>query len=277
MPMKRTVFFVSDSTGITAETLGESLLAHFDQIEFEKVVFPYIDTPEKAHAAVDRINQAADRDGAPPVIFDTVVNEPIRAIIAESRGYLLDIFSMFLPVLDKALSIKHNLNVGRGEKATDSQSYQNRINAVHYALDNDDGGNIKRYDEADLILVGVSRSGKTPTSLYLALQSGIYSANYPLTEEDLNSGMLPKPLQAYRHKLFGLTIDPARLVAIREERRPNSRYASITQCEDEIRMAKALFSRHQIPFLDTTHISVEEIATRILLETGLRRQGKSVV
>lgn len=275
--MKRTVFFVSDSTGITAETLGDSLLAHFDQLEFEKVVFPYIDNLEKAHAAVDRINQAAERDGAPPIIFDTVVNEPIRAIIAESRGYILDIFSMFLPVLDKALSIKHNLNVGRGEKAADTQNYQTRINAVHYALDNDDGGNVKRYDQADLILVGVSRSGKTPTCLYLALQSGIYAANYPLTEDDLHGNQLPKPLQAHRHKLFGLTINPERLVAIREERKPNSRYASITQCEDEIRMAKALFSRHQIPFLDTTHISVEEIATRILLETGLRRQGKSVV
>jgi regulator of PEP synthase PpsR (kinase-PPPase family) len=275
--MKRTVFFVSDSTGITAETLGDSLLAHFDQIEFEKVVFPYIDNEDKARAAVDRINQAADRDGAPPIIFDTVVNEPIRAIIGESRGYLLDIFSMFMPVLDKALSIKHNPNVGKGEKAIDTKNYQKRINAVHYALDNDDGGNIHRYDQADLILVGVSRSGKTPTCLYLALQSGIYAANYPLTEEDLNNGLLPKPLQPYRNKLFGLTIEPDRLVAIREERRPNSRYASLTQCEDEIRMAKALFSRHQIPYLDTTHISVEEIATRILLETGLRRQGKSVV
>jgi len=275
--MKRTVFFISDSTGITAETLGDSLLAHFDQLEFEKVVFPYTDTPEKAHAAVDRINQAADRDGAPPIVFDTVVYEPIRAIIAESRGYILDIFSMFLPVLDKALSIKHNLNVGRGDKATDNQNYQNRINAVHYALDNDDGGNINRYDQADLILVGVSRSGKTPTCLYLALQSGIYAANYPLTEDDLHGSSLPKPLQAHRNKLFGLTIEPRRLVAIREERKPGSRYASITQCEDEIRMAKSLFSRHQIPFLDSTHISVEEIATRILLETGLRRQGKSVV
>jgi regulator of PEP synthase PpsR (kinase-PPPase family) len=277
MTIKRTVFFLSDSTGITAETLGESLLAHFDQIEFEKVVFPYTDTPEKAHAAVDRINQAAERDGAPPIIFDTVVNEPIRAIIAQSQGYLLDIFSMFLPVLDKALSIKHNLNVGRGEKATDTVAYQNRINAVNYALHNDDGGHSHHYDQADLILVGVSRSGKTPTCLYLALQSGIYAANYPLTEDDLQGSQLPKSLQAYRHKLFGLTIEPARLVAIREERRPNSRYSSITQCEDEIRTAKALFGRHQIPYIDTTHISIEEIATRILLETGLRRQGKSVV
>ena len=268
--MKRTAFFISDSTGITAETLGRSLLAQFDDIDFEKVVLPFIDTAEKAHVAVGRINDAGDRDGAPPIIFDTVVNQSIRAIIAGSNAVLMDIFSTFLAPLERALDTKSSFAVGRGHSATADLIYQKRISAVQYALDNDDGARINRYDQAQLILIGVSRSGKTPTCLYMAMQHGVYAANYPLTEEDLDSGQLPRPLQAHREHLYGLTIDPERLAAIRNERRANSRYANVSQCEDELRMAERLFERNRIPVINTTHISVEEIATKILVDLGLR-------
>lgn len=268
--MKRTAFFLSDSTGITAETLGRALLAQFDNIVFDKVVLPFIDTVEKANVAVGRINDAAQRDGAPPIIFDTVVNQQIRAIIANSNAVLLDIFSTFLSPLEQALGVRSSFAVGRGHTASADLIYQKRIDAVQYALDNDDGARINRYDQAQLILVGVSRSGKTPTCLYMAMQHGVYAANYPLTEEDLDSGELPKPLQPHRDKLYGLTIDPERLAAIRNQRRANSRYADTSQCEDEVRMAMRLFARNQIRSINTTHISIEEIATKVLVDLGLR-------
>jgi regulator of PEP synthase PpsR (kinase-PPPase family) len=268
--MKRTAFFISDSTGITAETLGRSLLAQFDNIEFEKVVLPFIDTVDKALVAIDRINEAARRDGIRPIIFDTVVNEEIRHMIAGANAVLMDIFSTFLVPLERELGTQSNLAVGRGHSAAADLIYQKRISAVQYALDNDDGARINRYDQAQLILVGVSRSGKTPTCLYMAMQHGVYAANYPLTEEDLDSGQLPKPLQTHRQRLYGLTIDPERLAAIRNERRANSRYANVSQCEDEVRLAERLFERNRIPVINTTHISVEEIATKILVDLGLR-------
>jgi regulator of PEP synthase PpsR (kinase-PPPase family) len=268
--MNRTAFFISDSTGITAETLGQSLLAQFDNIEFDKIVLPFVDTADKARRAVDRINDAARRDGAKPIIFDTIVNHDVRAIIATSDGILLDIFATFLARLEQALGSASNFMVGRGHNTSTDRSYQKRIEAVHYALENDDGARINRYDQAQLILIGVSRCGKTPTCLYMAMQHGVYAANYPLTEEDLERGQLPRPLQAHRAKLYGLTIQPERLAVIRNERRANSRYANISQCEDEVRQALRLFERSQIPCIDTTHISIEEIATKILVETGLR-------
>lgn len=270
--MKRTAFFISDSTGITAETLGQSLLAQFDHIEFDKIVLPFVDTVEKAQRAADRINDAADRDGAPPIIFDTIVNHQIRDIVRASNGLLLDIFSTFLASMEKALGVKSTFTVGRGHLNSSDRAYEQRIDAVHYALANDDGAQVTHYDQAQLILVGVSRCGKTPTCLYMAMQHGIYAANYPLTEEDLERGQIPKPLQNERRKLYGLTINPERLAAIRNERRANSRYAHIAQCEDEVRMAEALFDRVGIRYIDTTHISIEEIATKILVATGLRER-----
>jgi hypothetical protein len=268
--MKRTAFFISDSTGITAETLGQSLLSHFDSIEFEKITLPFVDSEEKAHSAVTKINAAFIADGAQPIIFDTVVENKISAIIAASEGFVVDVFSSFLSPLEKALDSKCNYYVGRRRIATLDKTYANRINAVNYALDNDDGARVNRYNDAQVILIGVSRSGKTPCCLYLAMQSGIYAANYPLTEEDLDSRELPKPLQAYKDKIFGLTIHPERLSAIRNERRSDSRYASITQCEDEIRKAEMLLQRFNIPYIDTTHASIEEIATRILVAADLK-------
>lgn len=268
--MRRSAFFVSDSTGITVETLGKSLLAQFENLEFDKTVLPFVDTPEKAHLAVGRINDAGERDGAPPVLFDSIVNEQIRTIIAGSNAVVMDIFSTFLEPLERALNAKSALTVGRGHKRDTELHYQQRIAAVNYAMDNDDGARINHYDQAQLILIGVSRCGKTPSCLYMAMQHGVFAANYPLTDEDLEHGHIPKPLQAHRDKLYGLTIDPQRLAAIRHERRPDSRYANIGKCEDEVRMARSLFERNGIRYIDSTHVSIEEIATKIFAEKGLR-------
>lgn len=270
--MKRTAFFISDGTGITSETLGRSLLAQFASIEFEQITIPYVDNADLARQVVARINKQAETDGIEPVIFDTIVDSSIREIIAASKGILIDVFGSFLHPLEQALGVSSTFSVGRSHSIVDDRSYKIRIDAVHFALDNDDGARTRHYDQADVILIGVSRSGKTPTCLYLALQFGIKAANYPLTEDDLDDIVLPKVLQNHRQKLFGLSIDPERLAAIREERKSNSKYASINQCTQEVRGAEALYNRFGIPFINSTHASIEEISTKIISSAGLRRR-----
>lgn len=269
--MKRSAFFVSDSTGITAEAVGESLLSHFPNIEFERHSLPYIDSENKAQQAARDIDAAALRDGQAPLVFVSLISEPVRAIINAANGFSVDVINAFLAPLEQALGISASENVGRPKVATADPHYSRRIEAINFAQDNDDGSRVHRYSEADIILIGVSRSGKTPTCLYLALQFGIFSANYPITEEDLESMRLPEPLQAHREKLFGLTIDAERLASIRNERLADSRYASLQQCEMEVAEAESLFRRCRIPCIDTTDCSIEEISTRILLETGIQR------
>ncbi len=269
--MKYTAYFISDSTAITAETLGNSLLSRFGSIEFDKQVKPYVDDNYKAQRLVDEINQLHADTPNKPILVLSVVKQQIREIFFQCDGLVLDIFGSFLDPLSDFLEKSPEDSVGKSHAMQTNTGYEQRIHAVHYALDNDDGARFIEYERADVILVGVSRSGKTPTCLYLGLQYGVYAANYPLTPEDLEYGQLPKALRPYRQKLFGLTIDAERLANIREERRANSRYASLTQCEDELRMAEQLMRRSQILTLNTTSISVEEISTRIIARLGLKR------
>ncbi|MCM2972625.1 posphoenolpyruvate synthetase regulatory kinase/phosphorylase PpsR [Larsenimonas suaedae] len=273
--MTRTAFFISDGTGITAETLGRSLLSQFENIEFNQITKPYIDTLEKAHALVELIESTAERDGVQPIVIDTIVDQTVRNIVAKANAFQIDIFSTFLAPLEDELETHSTYTVGRTHAIGQDDVYMHRIEAVNFALDNDDGARTYQYEEADIILVGVSRCGKTPTSLYLALQFGIRAANYPLTDDDLDDNgslSLPASLMKHRHKLFGLTIDIRRLTAIRTERRPDSRYCSMDQCMREVEQAEALYRRHGIPFIDTTRFSIEEISTRMMNETGLQRR-----
>ncbi|WP_447895854.1 MULTISPECIES: posphoenolpyruvate synthetase regulatory kinase/phosphorylase PpsR [unclassified Vreelandella] len=273
--MKRTAFFISDGTGITAESLGRSLLAQFSGVEITMLTKPYIDSVEKAQALANIIDATANRDGQRPIIIDTIVDQEIRDVIRQAQGFKVDVFSTFLAPLEQELETHSSYSVGRTHAIGSDDVYMDRIHSVHFALDNDDGARTHQYDQADVILVGVSRCGKTPTSLYLALQFGIRAANYPITEDDLDedgSLKLPRVLAPHRHKLFGLTIDPRRLSAIRNERRPNSRYSSIDQCVQEVEQASALYRTLGIPFIDTTRFSIEEISTRMIAETGLTRR-----
>ncbi|MGB0468258.1 MAG: posphoenolpyruvate synthetase regulatory kinase/phosphorylase PpsR [Pontibacterium sp.] len=270
--MKRTAFFISDGTGITAEALGNSLLAQFEAITFEKVTLPYIDNMEKAQAAVKKINAACVNDDERPIIFDTIVNKDIRSIISHCDGFKIDVFSAFLSPLENELKTRSSYSVGGSHAIGEGNRYKARIESVNYAIDNDDGGRIQQYDKADIILLGVSRSGKTPTCLYMAMQFGIRAANYPLTEEDLLHHKLPELLEKYRHKLYGLTIEPFQLSAIRQERRPNSRYASLDQCDMEVRTVEKIFRQDHIRMINTTTFSIEEIATRIMADAGLQRR-----
>jgi regulator of PEP synthase PpsR (kinase-PPPase family) len=269
---RRTVFFVSDQTGVTAETMGHSLLTQFDGQAFRQVTLPFISTVEKALEAVQKINATARTEGVRPVIFSTLVQEDLREVIKRAEGLFLDFFDAFLGPLEIELKLKSSRAQGKAHGMQDIGAYTLRINATNFALANDDGAVTRDYEQADLILVGVSRSGKTPTCLYMALQYGIFAANYPLADEDFEAGRLPAMLMRHERKLYGLTIAPERLQQIRHERKPNSRYSSPAQVDYELRAAEALFKRHGIPYINTTETSIEEIASRILDKTGLERR-----
>ncbi len=262
--MKRTVFFVSDHTGITAEAMGQSLLSQFENLAFDCKQYPFMDSLTKAHKLVEKINQSAAESGLQPLVFSTLVDRTLRNHLQQSKAAVFDLFSAYTRPLEKILSADASAITGLVHGIANAGMYNERIQAMNYALTNDDGAITKNYARADLILVGVSRSGKTPTSLYLGLQSSVATANYPLIDDDLNDTDLPRPLQPYRHKLFGLTIEPKKLQLIREQRRPRSRYASLGQCQFEVAQAKIMFQKHGIPYINTTRMSVEEIATRIL-------------
>ena len=269
---ERTVFVVSDRTGITAEILSHSLLTQFPDVIFHTRALPFIDTSEKVLDAVREINEAADNDQARPLIFATFVSPQLFEGLRRARGFIVDLFGTFLKPLEMELQSMASHEIGHSHGVVDRDRYTSRISAVHYAMDCDDGVSIDDYSKADLIILGVSRTGKTPVCLYLAIHFGLFCANYPLTEEDFNDGALPTILQPFRDRLFGLTIDPERLCQIRMERRPDSRYSSRQQCEYELAQGQATFRRHAILFTDTTQMSIEEIGTTILQKMKIRRE-----
>ena len=262
----RTVFFVSDGTGITAETFGNAILAQFE-LKPRHVRLPFIDSVDKAHQTVRQINHTAEIEGRKPIVFTTLVNMEVLRVIQEGcKGMLLDMFGTFVHPLEEELGIKSHHRVGRFSDVSRSKEYTDRIAAINFSLAHDDGQSNRDLAGADVILVGVSRSGKTPTSLYLAMQYGMKAANYPLIPEDFDRRQLPPALEPHRKKIFGLTIQPERLSEIRNERRPNSRYADLVNCRHEVAEAEAMMRRAGIRWLSTTTKSIEEIATTIRQE-----------
>lgn len=266
---ERTVVFVSDGTGITAETLGHSVLSQFEGIRFKQIRIPFIDSEVKAISARQKINDIAKYDGQKPIVFSTLVNTVINDVVKQADGVFMDLFLTFVEPLEKELNTKSTHRIGRSHTIADNEQYKNRIEAINYTLAHDDGQTHKDLHAADVILVGVSRSGKTPTSLYLAMQYGIKAANYPLIPEDFERGELPAALPPFKDKIFGLSISPERLSEIRNERRPGSKYASLENCRQEIRAAEFMMRREGISWLSSTSKSIEEISTTILQQLNL--------
>jgi len=272
MRPKRSAFFVSDGTGITAEMLGHSMLTQFDGFDFDEITLPFVDSPERAQAAVERINRRGAEDGARPLVFSTLVHSALAALIAQADALVLDCFESFMLPLEKELGVPAAHMAGRSHSARDFTNYHRRIEALNYSLGHDDGHEMRDFRDADVILVGVSRCGKTPTCLYLAMQFGIRAANVPLVAEDLSNFRLPAQVEGLKKKLYGLTIDPERLREIRRARLPGTSYSQLANCEFEVREAEALMIEERIPYLDVTSKSVEELATTILQEARLTRR-----
>lgn len=268
----RAVFFVSDGTGLTAEAQGQTLLTQFPDSRFRRVTLPFIDTPAKAHDAVAQIELANRTEGCQSIVFCTVIDETIRQIVKSSDALVFDLFETYIAPLEALLGVSASRAVGQSHGVANSESYRRRIEAVNYAVANDDGVSTRYFKDADIVLIGVSRSGKTPLSLYLAMQYGISAANYPLAEDDLDQVHLPASLEPYRSKLFGLWIDPLRLQQIRHQRRPNSNYSSMERCRYELQQVLSIYQREQIPFLDSTSRSIEEMASNLLQMTGITRR-----
>jgi len=268
---RRTAYFVSDRTGITCEMLGHSLLTQFEGVQFTQITKPFIDSLEKARQLVDEINRASSADGARPLVFCTLVNADIEQALIDADALVIDCYQFFIAILEQELGVRSARVVGRSHSADNLGDYHRRIDAVNFALSHDDGISTRDLDEADIILVGVSRSGKTPTCLYMALQYGIRTANYPLVAEDFSRNALPSQLHHLRRKLYGLTIQPERLQLVRNERRPGSRYSTLANCQFEVRAAEALLRQEGVPYIDTSRKSIEEIAATILHETRLVR------
>jgi regulator of PEP synthase PpsR (kinase-PPPase family) len=269
-PQRRTVFFVSDGTGITAQMLGHSLLTQFEGVEFVQVTVPFVDSTEKAEECCARI--AAEASNGQPIVFSTLVNNDVRAVVRRANALFIDFFESFIDPLEAGLGVRSSHTIGRSHSAMDKKEYQQRMEAINFAMAHDDGASHRELGQADVILIGVSRSGKTPTSLYLAMQFGVKAANYPLIPEDFHRMKLPEALRNDKKRLYGLTIAPERLHEIRKERRPGSRYAELANCRYEVEEAENMMRREGVRSINSTSKSIEEIATTILRELRIKRQ-----
>ncbi len=264
---RRHVYFVSDHTGVTAEVVGQSLLARFDHVEFETATRPFVSTVARAREVVGEFARLP----APPIVFTTLTDPEVRAVIAAAARVHFDLFEPYIARLEEALGQPAEPVVGAAHSIRDLARYQARIDAVEFSLNTDDGANVRRYANAEVIMVGVSRVGKSPTCLYLAMNYGVRASNFPLVEEDLETEALPQAIAPYRDKLFGLTIDPRRLHELRTKRSPGTSYAAPERCEFEVTRAERLFRRNSVPFLETTNVSVEELASQVLVRANLER------
>lgn len=267
--MQHSAFYISDGTAITAEVVGHATLSQFD-LEFSHQTIPFIENIEVAEQVKQLINSSYKTTGVAPLVFFTFVDLKIKEVIQKSNGVCFDVMMPFTSQIAYITKTEPQAKLHRTHSINDS-SYDFRIDAINYALANDDGQTTKNYDKADVILVGVSRSGKTPTSLYLAMQYGIKAANYPFINEDMDNLKLPKELKAHKKKIFGLTIDPNRLAAIRNERLANSKYASMRQCRMELKEVELLYRKEKLPYINSTHFSVEEISAKIIADMDLKR------
>ena len=268
------VFFLSDSTGISAETMGNALLIQFPEMHFERRLIPFIVTAAEARRVVAVLDAAADGP-VTPIAFTTAATDEIRHILHTTRCPMIDFFELHMSRVEEVFGVTAKRHVAKLHGVGDIQRYNSRMAAIEYSIEHDDGQSIRALDRADVVLVAPSRCGKTPTTMYLALQHGLFVANYPLVEEDLDAAELPRPVRALRERCIGILADAKRLSEVRQARRPNSRYASIEQCRYELRQAEAMYHTNRIPVINSTTRSVEEMSTLIIQILETRTKDRS--
>ncbi len=265
----RPVFIVSDRTGVTAGTMTHTLLSQFPNIEFERHTIPFIDADDKLKSTIKQINHAYETHKVKPLVFTSFIDSKYIREFEKSEGVVIDLFKPFIDDLERHLHSDSSHEIGQAHGIVQEHDYMHRMDAINFSMQYDDGVKTGDYHKADLILVGVSRAGKTPTSLYMALHYGLYTANYPLADDDFEAGKLPDDLIDSRDKLFGLSIDPFQLQKIRQKRRADSQYSSLSQCQKEVRQAQQFFRRYRIPHTDSTTMSIEELASLIVHRMNL--------
>ncbi|MEE9448166.1 MAG: pyruvate, water dikinase regulatory protein [Arenicellales bacterium] len=268
LPM-RSVYILSDRTGVTAGTMSHTLLSQFPNITFERHTIPFVDADDKVKSCIRQINSSHKKDKVAPLVFTSFTDNDFNDELKKSEGIIIDLFGPFINDLEKHLHSDSSHKSGQAHGINKEHDYMHRIDAINFSMKYDDGVRMEDYQEADLILIGVSRAGKTPTSLYMALHYGLHTANYPLADDDFEKGEIPRALLDARKKLFALTIDPAQLHKIREQRRPNSPYSSLQQCRREVMQAQQFYKRYRIPFADSTAMSIEELASFIVHRMNL--------
>jgi [pyruvate, water dikinase]-phosphate phosphotransferase / [pyruvate, water dikinase] kinase len=257
------VFFLSDSTGISAETMGNALLIQFPQLRFERRLFPFISTPEEARRVVEVLDRAAEGP-VTPIAFTTAATDEIREVLHTTKCPMIDFFELHISRVESIFGVPAARVAAQLHGVGDVQRYNARMAAIEYSIEHDDGQSLRAMDKAEVVLIAPSRCGKTPTTMYLALQHGLFVANYPLVEEDLGTTELPRPIRHLKDRVIGLVATPARLSEVRQQRRPNSRYASLEQCTYELRRAEAMYAANRLPVINSTTKSVEEMSTLIV-------------
>jgi regulator of PEP synthase PpsR (kinase-PPPase family) len=258
------VFFLSDSTGISAETMGNAMLIQFPDLRFERTLIPFISSVEDAQRVVAQLDATLESSPRPPLVFATAASDEVRLELLRTRCPIIDFFGLHMERVEAILDAHGVHAAARLHGVGDIKRYNSRMQAVEYTIEHDDGQSVRSLEKADVILLAPSRCGKTPTAMYLALQHGLFVANYPIVPEDLESNELPSPVRSLRDRCFGLTTTPQRLSAVRQERRPDSRYASLDQCTYELRRTEAIFQLYDLPVVDSSTRSVEEISTVVL-------------
>ena len=266
---KRSVFFISDRTGKTAESIGQSLLSQFDSIEFEYRLFSFVTSISQAQLVANEIQQDSIMSGEKPLVFSTLVNEELQDLILLTDACVISLFNSFIEPLEECLQIESSHTIGKPHEEFGNEEYRKHMDSIDFAMKNDDGINTSRFDQAEIILIGVSRCAKTPTCLYLAMNFSVKATNYPLTDDDFGDGVLPDFLQPFVNKIVGLTIQADQLSAIRQKRRPGTEYATLKKCKQEIKYAENIMKKAGIFMLDSTAMSIEEIAVKIAKEKHL--------
>ncbi len=260
----RPVFIISDRTGITAGTISHTLLTQFPDVTFDKTTIPFVDSDDKVNSTIRQIDNSHKQTGMKPLVFVSFTDNDFTQHLNESKGVVFDLFEPFITRLEKHLAQHTAHLIGQAHGMTESSGYMDRMDAINFAMKYDDGVKMEGYDQADLVLVGVSRAGKTPTSLYMSLHYGLLVANYPIADDDFEKGVLPEALLRNKKKLFGLNISSLQLHKIRTKRRANSKYAELRQCQREVQQAQMMFKKYRLVQADSTEMSIEELASLIV-------------
>lgn len=267
------IYYISDSTAILVKNLGHSLICQFPEINFIEEKFPFVNSVKEAQKVLAHILKRSG--GRQPIVFSTIMNEDVRNVFNNSEIEFIDAYGHFLTRLEDCLEATA-LRVAGYYRTTTEVDLAKRAENINFSLEHDDGTGLDGYPAADVILLGISRTGKTPISVYLATQMGLKAANFPLIDKYLTEYRLPDQIVRSKHKAVGLTTTPELLSSIRERRLPGSNYARLSTCLEEMDQADKIYKKYKIPTISSAGKSIEEIATQVSQELKLSKRPSTL-